>query len=63
MRYVVNSKANWAISLAGIIANAHDGDTIVVHSSAMMEMAERARRRTCPDKRLTFEVSAAEEEN
>lgn len=45
---------NWHMALADIIETAKDGDTIICHSDAMAELAERARTRMCPEKQLTF---------
>jgi len=43
--------------LANAIENAKDADIIVCRSDAMKVLAERAHKRMCPDKLLTFEVS------
>lgn len=50
--------ANWHMALANAIEAAQDDDTIVCHSEAMAELAEEARQRLCPSKRLVFEVEA-----
>jgi hypothetical protein len=55
--------ANWPHFLAQYIEEAHDGDTIVVYSRATKELGERAWKRMCPDKVLTFKIKKRESES
>jgi len=50
--------ANWTSHLARLIDTAADGDTIQVHTEAMQELAEMARERMCPEKKLNFIIVA-----
>jgi hypothetical protein len=50
---------DWTTALAAIIKAAEIGDTIVVSNVAAKELAERALRRMCPEKSLTFVVQDA----
>jgi hypothetical protein len=56
MKYNVPS-ADWLQKLADYIELAKDGDIIVVESDAAKELGERALKRMCPNKTITFEVS------
>lgn len=47
---------NWLKKLAISIEKAKDEDVIIVHSEAAKELAERARLRMCPEKKIIFEV-------
>jgi hypothetical protein len=49
-------RKNWHVHLAGVIQKAKDGDTIICHSQPMIELAERARSRLCPEKKLIFKM-------
>ena len=49
-------EVNWAQKLAGIVSYAVSGDTVLCHSNAQAELGERARKRLCPSKVLTFRV-------
>ena len=53
------AKANWHIDLADKIETAEDGDTIVCHAEAMVEMGKSALSRMCPEKKITFEIENA----
>jgi len=53
MQYVIPA-GGWVSRLADAIENAEAGDSIVVRSEAMLELAERARSRMCPEKQITF---------
>ena len=56
MATIVIPKVNWHIALADAIKTAEAGDTIVVHSDAMRNLAESAKERmNRPD--LTIELS------
>ena len=57
MRYRI-TPAGWTTILAAFIDQTQDGDVIVVPSEEMKALAERARRRMCPEKAITFEVEA-----
>ena len=48
--------AGWPQKLADTIIDAQGGDTIICHTAAMVELAERARARLTPGKQLHFEV-------
>lgn len=48
---------DWTDALADALAQARDGDTIVVRSAALAEVAERARRRMRPDLVARIEVA------
>lgn len=50
-------KANWITSLADAIETTKDGDTIIVHTIAMKELAIRIKDRMCPDKKIQIEVN------
>jgi hypothetical protein len=54
MRHEIPKK-NWHMQLADVIKRAADGDTIV-GTSTMIELAQRAQKRMCPAKTLTWEV-------
>jgi len=47
---------NWHIELERLLQESEEGDTIIVRSKAMQELAEIARIRMCPDKTLVFKV-------
>jgi hypothetical protein len=47
---------NWHMVLADAIEESSDGDTIVVHSDAMKELALSAHDRMCPNKKITDEI-------
>lgn len=49
-------RRNWNNELANAIENSSNGDVIVCHSQEMMELAERAKERMCPDKIISFEL-------
>ena len=55
MRHTIPA-GNWPTALVDTIESAQDGDVIVVHTAAMQELAEGARQRMCPHKKLVFEV-------
>ncbi len=50
------TESNWATQIAAALKSAADGDTIVVPTEAAKQLAERAKARMCPDKRLTIVV-------
>ena len=56
MRHII-STTDWTTSLADAIEVANNGDTIVCHNDAMVELGKRARSRMCPNKTLTFELN------
>lgn len=47
-------RTNWHMALADAIGGAADGETIKCRTHSEAELGERARRRMCPSKRLTF---------
>lgn len=49
-------RRNWPMTLASAIEASAPGDTIMVHSEDMRELALRAQKRMCPGKTLTFAV-------
>lgn len=60
MRHTIPA-GNWTRALAAKIEQAQDGDEIVVHNEDMKELAESAKQRMCPNKRLVFVVEALPE--
>jgi len=56
MRHIIPNEANWHTHLAGILGSSRPGDIIVCFSDSVRELADRAKRRMCPDKQLTFIV-------
>lgn len=44
----------WTTQLPTLIRNARDGDIIECFSTASKELAERAHKRMCPNKKLTI---------
>lgn len=59
MEHEIN-RGNWTMHLAGTIEKAENGDTIICHSDAMVELAKRAAFRMCPKKTLTFTITSEE---
>lgn len=57
MKHIIPS-GNWTTALADAIESAQDGDVIVVHNAAMLELAMRAQERMihARDTRLAFEI-------
>jgi hypothetical protein len=53
--------ANWPTALANAMATALDGDTIVVHDSAMQVLATATAARLYPHKRLLFCLGVPED--
>ena len=51
-------RKNWTRHLADAIGQAADGDTIVCHTTNMVELASRAHARMCPDKILIWEIQS-----
>lgn len=47
---------NWLKKLATDIEKAKNGDVVIVQNVAAKELAERARLRMCPEKKIVFEV-------
>ena len=56
MIYEVPDK-NWTMALADFIEQAQDGDVIVIASEAARELAQRAKNRMWPEKKIKFEVN------
>ena len=48
--------SNWTMHLADAIEESVDGDIIVVASEDAKELGQRAQRRMCPGKKITFQV-------
>ena len=55
MRYDVPAK-NWTMVLADFIEQTQDGDVIVIASEAAKELAEKAKNRMCPEKKISFKI-------
>lgn len=49
-------KAGWPTALANTIDQCEDGDTIIVHTEAMLELGQIAQARMCPEKSIAFEI-------
>lgn len=49
--------ANWHMQIADAIKRSDDGDTLIVHTDAQKELAERALARMRPGLKLTIEVN------
>mgnify|MGYP000082100079 CR=1 FL=1 len=49
-------RKNWTSELSDAIRNSSDGDVIVCHGPAMMELGKLAAARMCPEKNISFEV-------
>lgn len=54
---------SWLDVLTAHIEKAKDGDSITVRSEAAKELAERARLRMCPEKKIIFEVKENDQWN
>lgn len=52
---------NWTTALADTFEQCKNGDTIIVHTDAMQELAQRAHVRMCQDKEVIFAVKQPEE--
>lgn len=59
MEHQINP-ANWHMSLADAIKKSNAGDTIIVHSKNMKELALMMHSRMCPDKAIKFRVAEPE---
>jgi hypothetical protein len=55
MIYTIPAR-NCPTVLADAIEQSQDGDMIQVRNQAQKELAERAKRRMCPDKQIVFEI-------
>lgn len=55
MEYTI-PQANWTRALADLTEKSNDGDVIIVHSEEQKELAERAKSRMCPEKKVEFRV-------
>jgi len=53
--YVIPT-TGWTTVLSKALSECNDGDTILVHSKSMKELAERAQARVCPDKMIIFKI-------
>lgn len=62
MRHPIPS-GNWTSALADAIESAQDGDVIIVHNAAMLELAMRAHERMihARDTRIVFEIGPPKE--
>lgn len=58
MRHIMPPK-NWKICLIDAIERAEDDDVIVVPSDSAKQLGERAARRLCPGKCLSFEIETS----
>ena len=61
MKFIIPTM-DWTEYLAEAIEESQDGDVIVVASEVAKQLGERAKSRTCPDKKITFEIAKAAEE-
>lgn len=50
------SEKNWSTELAKILRESHDGDLILVATPSQKVLAERAKQRLCPQKRITIQT-------
>ncbi len=51
---------SWLVKLAEEIKGAKVGDVIIVRSTKAKELAERARLRMCPEKKIAFVIKGNE---